>query len=490
MIAHRSMITAFSTAALLFGVTSNVRSAEPTKLSPQAIGELADEATAAINTAALQFVDGASAHGGYVYRVSLDGTTRLGEGDATPTEIWVQPPGTPTVGMALLRAYQATGDKRIFDAATAAALALVHGQLQSGAWTDRVDFDPRGKHSGPYRNGNGDPKGRNYSTLDDDKSQAAIRFLIHMDQAHAGKQEAIAQSVRVALDALLKAQFACGGFPQGWEKPVDVFPVVNASYPKYDWRTAGRVKNYWDYPTLNDGLAGSVCDTLWLAHQTYDDPQYRDAMLRFGEFLIRAQMPEPQPAWAQQYSHELVPIWARKFEPAAIVGIESEDVIATLMFIAEKTGEQRFLKPIPAAIAWIKSSTLPDGQLARFYELETNKPLYFFRRGDVYTLTYDDSDLPTHYGFKTKSKIDSLAARHEVLAAGGTPRVSVSSLNTLARDAQTLLQSLDPQGRWLTDKSGKPLAARDAADLGAVFYDSAVFSKNVSRLSEFVAKTK
>ena len=57
------------------------------------------------------------------------------------------------------------------------------GQLKSGAWADRVDFDPKGKRSDLYRNGQGNPKGRNYSTLDDDKSQAAIRFLIEMDKA-------------------------------------------------------------------------------------------------------------------------------------------------------------------------------------------------------------------------------------------------------------------------------------------------------------------
>ena len=131
----------------------------------------------------------------------------------------------------------------------------------------------------------------------------------------------------------------------------------------------------------------------------------------------------------------MVKIQARKFEPAAVVGAESEGVIATLMFITEKTGEQRFLKPIPAAIAWLKRSKLPDGQLARFYELETNKPLYMFRKGDVYTLTYDDSHLPTHYAFKTDSKLDKLEERYKALARGEVPRVSVSSLKTLRKDA-------------------------------------------------------
>ena len=444
---------------------------------------LFDQAAYAIILAGTEFAKIASTHDGYVYRVSSDGKQRWGEGEATPTEIWVQPPGTPTVGMALLAAYNATGDERLLSKATAAAEALVFGQLKSGAWADRVDFDPKGKRSDLYRNGKGNGKGRNYSTLDDDKSQAAIRFLIEMDKAHKQSHAGIHDAIKFAMDSLLKAQFSNGGFPQGWEKPVESFPVKKASFPTYDWRTEGRVKDYWNYETLNDGLAGTVASTLWLAYETYQDDRYRDALLRFGDFLILAQLPEPQPAWAQQYNHDLVPIWARKFEPAAVVGTESEDVIATLMFLTEKTGEQRFLEPIPAAIAWLKRSTLADGQLARFYELETNKPLYMFRRGDVYTLTYDDSDLPTHYGFKSESKLEKLEERYKTLASGATPRVSVSSLKTLRKDATTILAKLDAQGRWLTDEDGKESANGD-------YLDSKLFSKNISRLAEYVTAVK
>ena len=39
---------------------------------------------------------------------------------------------------------------------------------------------------------------------------------------------------------------------------------------------------------------------------------------RAGGFSLLAQMPEPQPAWAQQYDARMQPAWARKFEPPAI----------------------------------------------------------------------------------------------------------------------------------------------------------------------------
>lgn len=64
-----------------------------------------------------------------------------------------------------------------------------------------------------------------------------------------------------------------------------------------------------------------------------------------------------------------------------------------------RTGGRKYLAPIPRALAYLKASQLPDGLLARFYELKTNKPLYFTKD---YQLTHDDSDVPTHYGFKQR----------------------------------------------------------------------------------------
>ena len=64
----------------------------------------------------------------------------------------------------------------------------------------------------------------------------------------------------------------------------------------------------------------------------------------------------------------------------------------------------------PAAIAWLKRSTLGDGKVARYYELETNRPLYMERQGKDYSLTYDDTNLPDHYGWKNDSKVVHLEA--------------------------------------------------------------------------------
>ena len=113
-----------------------------------------------------------------------------------PTKFWVQPPGTPTVGLAYLKAYEAAQDPFYLDAATDAAEALIHGQLQSGAWTNCVDFHPRGQRLARYRNGKGGGENRNFSTLDDGISQAAIRLLIRVDQAHGFQRQRVHESRR------------------------------------------------------------------------------------------------------------------------------------------------------------------------------------------------------------------------------------------------------------------------------------------------------
>lgn len=451
---------------------------------PPAFEALVEQSKAAMSKATDYMKTHVAVRGGYVYEVTVDLKQRRGEGVATPTEVWVQPPGTPTVGVAFLRAYEATGDKIHLEAAVDCAKALLHGQLESGCWSDRVDFDPAGKNTGRYRHGQGKENGRNYSTLDDDKSQAALRLLIETDRALKFEDKSIHEAAQYGLESLLKAQFANGGFPQGWEKPVEQLPVVKASIPTYDWHTEGRFKNYWDFETLNDGLAGTVTETLQLACEVYGEERYRQAMLKFGDFLILAQLPEPQPAWAQQYNHQLQPIWARKFEPPAIAGRESEDAIETLLFLTEVTGERRFLEPIPRAIAWLRRSQLPDGQIARFYELNTNKPLYFVK--DTYELTHDDSNLPTHYSFKSRSKADKLEERYKILQEDSQPKISQRSLKSLKKDAEEILVQQDPEGRWITDKNGKAIPNAAGKDASKLLIQSEVFSRHLSRLAEFV----
>jgi PelA/Pel-15E family pectate lyase len=442
----------------------------------------------ALRKAATFYREQVASHGGYVYYYSPDLSRRWGEGEATKDQVWVQPPGTPTVGMAYLQAYAATGDKYYLDAATDAAEALVYGQLASGGWTNCIDFDPRGRRSAQYRNGKG--KGKNYSSLDDGQTQSAIRLLIHVDEALGFKHDKIHEAAQFALDALMNAQFPNGAFPQVWKGPVVAQPVVRATYPEYDWKTEGRIKEYWNVYTLNDNVPGYVAETLIDAHRIYGDDKYLAALRRLGDFLLLAQMPDPQPAWAQQYNYGMKPIWARKFEPPAISGDESQEVIETLMKIYRETGDNKYLEPIPDALAYLKRSLLPDGRLARYYELETNKPLYMSRRGDNYKLTYDDSKLPGHYGWKVASRLDEIEQQYHELKRGVDGETKAPSPAELKSEVRQIIDEMDDRGRWVSTYRGERLVGQPKFPLDSHYISSDIFSRNITTLSEYLANRR
>ena len=260
---------------------------------------LPDQAAKTLRQAVEFYSQQVASHGGYVYRYSADLAKREGEGKTGPDTVWVQPPGTPAVGMAYLDAYERTGEACLLDAAKAAGECLIRGQLRSGAWNASIEFAPDVRKKHAYRV---DPlpkkQGRNWSTFDDDKSQSAIRFLCRLDKALEFKDARVHEAITFALDAVLKSQFPNGAWPQGFQEFPDPakYPVVRASYPE-TWPRKYPGGDYWVYYTFNDNAIGDTIDTLLLAADVYQEPRYRDAALRAGEFMLLAQMPEPQPAW-------------------------------------------------------------------------------------------------------------------------------------------------------------------------------------------------
>ncbi|TWU54396.1 Pectic acid lyase [Rubripirellula tenax] len=440
-----------------------------------------------MRAASSYFHGNVASHGGYVYHYSLDLADRSGEGVTTKDQIWVQPPGTPTVGLAFLSAYAATGDRFSLDAAIDAGNALRYGQLKSGGWTSSIDFDPKGTQSADYRNGRG--RGKNYSTLDDGKSQSAIQFLVRLDEATEFKNEEIHDAVSFGLNAMIGAQFSNGGFPQAWPGANGPRPGLHADFPDYDWRIEHRIKEYWFLPTLNDDVPGEVARTLVEAYRVYKDERFMESLRRLGDFLLLAQLPEPQPGYAQQYTSEMKPAWARKFEPPAVASDETQEVLFTLMLIAQQTNERKYWKPIEPAMKWLERSQLDDGSFARFYELQTNRPLYMNRSGDTYSLTHDDSDLPGHYSWKIKSKLPQLRKSLDRLRAGQSLE-SFDSLSTLTKKAVTIVDSLDESKRWVDVSDGSRMVGQFTMASGQRFLSSETFSKNLTTLSQFVGASK
>jgi hypothetical protein len=431
-----------------------------------------------------------SCEGGYLWRYSADLKKQEGEGRAEADTVWVQPPGTPAVGQALLEVYRRIGDRRYLELAHDAGRCLVRGQLRSGGWDYRIDFAPdrRGRYA--YRvEEEAAARARNVTTLDDNTTQAALGLLIRLDEALEFKDAEIHEAAEFGLSALLAAQYPNGAWPQRFSEPPDpqLFPVRKANYPA-SWSREFPGNKYSSFYTFNDNAIADIIDVLFLAADTYDQPRYAQAAERAGEFILSAQMPEPQPGWAQQYNADMQPAWARKFEPPAITGGEAAGVLRTLMRLYRETGSERFLAPIPRALEYYRASVLPGGELARFYELQTNRPLFFTRD---YRLTYDDSDMPTHYAFKIGNWVEAVSRQYEQTLASG-PKSRDSSAETraprltesLARQATAIIDSLDERGAWV--ESGRLKYHGDDDDTREVI-DCRTFMANIRVLATYIA---
>lgn len=443
------------------------------------------EVADALHRAVAYFHGQVGVQGGYVWRTGADLNLREGEGEVGPTRVWVQPPGTPAVGMAFLDAYDATADPLALQAARAVGECLARGQLRSGGWDYWIEFDPALRGPIGYRDEPEParrPTGR--TTLDDNTTQAAIRFLVRLDRAVANDDPRITDARSYALDALHKAQYPNGGWYVWWRAfpgaaDPAAFPVVPAGYPD-DWRREWR-DDYTGIYVTNDNLVRDAVDTLLAAHDATGDEAFLDSVRRAGDFLILAQMPEPQPAWAQQYDEAMHPVWARKFEPPAVSGGESQGILRTLLRIAEATGDARYLEPIPRAIAYLRQSTLPDGRLARFYELETDRPLYFTRD---YRLTYSADDLPTHYGFQVDSQLDAIEREYQALRERSLePAPAATDQAPAPAEVRALLDALSSQGAWA--ELGNMRGFNKATPPGGIL-SSATFIRNVGLLCRYL----
>ena len=265
---------------------------------------------------ATDYLTSISTEGGYLWRYSGDLSERWGEEHATASQIWVQPPGTPAVGAAFLRAYEATGDPAHLKAAEAAALALVRGQLQSGGWDYLVEFDPARRRRWAYRvdrESSGHEGGavtrRNITTFDDNNTQSALHFLMAFAETSAATNDFAASArIRDALDyglaKMIEAQYPNGAWPQRWNgRPHDPaeYPVEPASIPT-NWPHVWPHTNYSAFYTLNDRAQLDCIETMLAAYLRLGDEKYLKAAEKGGGFLILARLPEPQAGWAPAWS--------------------------------------------------------------------------------------------------------------------------------------------------------------------------------------------
>lgn len=474
-----------------------------------------DEVRSAIVKAVTFYHNEVANHGGYVYKYSADLTLREAEGYPDPDTIWIQPPGTPAVAEAFLDAYDATKNHACSLAALDAARALAISQLHSGGWhyqahlggAKRGDFAYRRALDGsltadPTPDSERSAKGgwavwrqrkfgpANQSVFDDDVTQAAIRGLIRVDDALKFSDEKIHDAAEYGLAAILGTQYPIGAWSGNFDRfPAEstpdetAYPIKKASLPA-DWPKTWP-KDFSGCYVTNDNLHANNLNTLLLAWKVYQDQRYLDAAKRAGDFLILAQLPDPQPAWAQQYDGNVQPVWDRVFEPAAVTSHESQQLLVALISLYRVTKDEKYLDPVPKAIAYLRSSLLDDGKLSRYYELETNRPLYFTRGpgGKGHVMTYERENLASNYGWIRDSELDEIEADYRAAKAGQPrPQPPVDSA-----EIAKIVAGLDARGAWT--ETGDDLFVRDAegrkqSPAGGII-QSQTFIDNIRALCEF-----
>jgi hypothetical protein len=154
----------------------------------------------------------------------------------------------------------------------------------------------------------------------------------------------------------------------------------------------------------------------------------------------------------------------------------------TLIKIARYTGQKKYLEPIPRALTYLKGSPLPDGRVARYYEFQTNRPLYMDKD---YRLTYDDADAPSHYGWKQHARLDAIERAYHDVANGVTPAAPRPAAD-LESEVRQIVRDLDDQGRWVSTYAGEGLVGQPKFARGFRYLSSGVFSHNVETLSEYL----
>ncbi|HEX8551355.1 MAG TPA: pectate lyase [Abditibacteriaceae bacterium] len=328
--------------------------------------------------------------GGYLYRYDLQSGEAWGEfkEPAPRGRIWLQPPGTPSVGQALLQVYRATRDVKYLNMAREAGAAIVREQQPSGGWY--YFADPQERRGGGFANrGNG--SNTTSSSLDDDTTTGNIRFLLQLDAANKAVRaadapaRAVRASVNRALQSLLQAQYQSGAWPLAYTKPVDSRAAGPARRARRNpnARFDPQSSSYRDAYTLNDNLIRNAVSTLRLAYLLNPRPNYLAALRRAGDFLVLAQLPEPTPLWAQQYDFDMTPRWGRQVEPPSAASAESISAMRALMEIHLVTGDAKYLAPLESAFAFYDRAAIEPNKWARFYDLTTGQPIYVDEQGEI-----------------------------------------------------------------------------------------------------------
>jgi len=416
---------------------------------------------------ATQFmVDKVSYRGGYVWSYLPDFSRQWGELEANRSMIWLQPPGTATVGHVFLDAYKVTGDEYYYQAAEQVAGAIIWAQHPSGGWNYLADFAGEASLKHWYatvgKNAWRLEEFHHYygnATFDDGGTADAAKFLlrIYLEKLDPKYRPALYK----AIDFVLDAQYPIGGWPQR-------FPL------RYDYPQKTQ-PDYSSFITFNDDVAQENIEFLLMCYQTLGEQRVREPIQRAMYAFVLAQLGQPQPGWALQYTTDLQPAGARSYEPKSLSPQTTAENIRQLIGFYRMTGDSRFLARIPEALAWLEKTRLPAAQIKEgrthptFVELGTGKTLYTHRRGSnvvngEYYVDYNPGNEVMHY--RSTRFVDVEAVRREyeaVLELSAEEATRDSPLKTTAPIDLPTYFTL--KGLNLSDPNLRQLSGRGTASL-------------------------
>lgn len=231
--------------------------------------------------------------------------------------------------------------------------------------------------------GDGEPPA---GTFDNGATTGELRLLAKAFRVTG--QEELQRAFLRGLDHILTAQYPHGGWPQ--------------FYPLSD--------KYHRHVTFNDGTMIRLMEFLRDVSES-DDFEFVDrkrrvasgeAVARGVECIVKCQIRVEGrlTVWCAQHDAEtLAPTKARSYELSSLSGAESAGVLRFLMSLEEPSPD--VVRAVHAAAAWFQSSGIdgyryarveerslsPDADAprlwARFYEIETNRPIFCDRDGIV-----------------------------------------------------------------------------------------------------------
>lgn len=285
-----------------------------------------------------------------------------------------------------------------------AAEALLRYQSPAGAWPKNTNlFQPLDDKAVERIH-----RGGEANTIDNGATTTPMRFLARVIEAtdDPAKKQRLVESFNRGLDYLFEAQYPNGGWPQ-------FYPL--------------RPHGYYSHITFNDDAMMAVMELLRDVKEGeapfgFVDNDRRskaaDAVARGVECILKLQIvgPEGPTAWCAQHDEKTFePAWARAYEPPSLSGAESVGVVRFLMSIEKPSPE--VIAAVEGAVKWFEQVAIHGSRLeryrhddgrrdwrvvpdddapplwARFYELETYRPLFLDRdsvfRYDLSEVSYE-----------------------------------------------------------------------------------------------------